>query len=112
SSSSGPPGDVRIVGLPGKRWRFEGFLIGWVAQVSGDRINKICRIHKISCKSCKSCNPVYYFFINSSTAEVIALTPVLNVGSGTGAKSAEWRPGNGTPDSRLCLTLAGSEAPS
>jgi hypothetical protein len=32
---------------------------------------------------------VGYFFINSSTAEVIALIPVRSVGSGTGAKSAE-----------------------
>ena len=30
-----------------------------------------------------------YFFINSSTADVIALTPVRKVGSGTGANNAE-----------------------
>jgi hypothetical protein len=38
---------------------------------------------------CFLCLCGYYFFINSRTAEVIALTPVRSVGSGMGAKSAE-----------------------
>jgi hypothetical protein len=38
-----------------------------------------------------------YFFINSITARVMALTPVRIVGSGTGQNGAECREGSGTP---------------
>ena len=53
-----------------------------------------------------------YFFINSSTAEVIALTPVRKVGSGSGSNRLECRDGRGFPDFLLASTLAGSIAPS
>ena len=56
--------------------------------------------------------PLRYFFNNSSTAAVIALTPVRNVGSGNGWNKLEWSDGSGLPDFRLASTLAGSIAPS
>src|SRR5690348_16104978 len=40
---------------------------------------------------------VFHFFINSNTAAVIAVTPVLIVGSGTGANSGECSEGKGLP---------------
>src|SRR5687767_5395732 len=55
---------------------------------------------------------VFYFFINSNTAEVIAFTPVRNVGSGKGWNRAECNDGKGVPASLLCLTFTGSTAPS
>jgi hypothetical protein len=54
----------------------------------------------------------YIFFINSSTALVIALTPVRNVGSGSGSNKLECSEGNGLPDFLLASTRAGSTAPS
>ena len=56
--------------------------------------------------------PLDYFFISSSTAAVIALTPVRNVGSGSGWNKLEWSEGSGLPDFLLASTLAGSIAPS
>lgn len=55
--------------------------------------------------------PQIYFFINSNTAAVIALTPVRNVGSGSGWNKLECSDGNGLPDFLLASTLAGSIAP-
>src|SRR5262245_51679954 len=52
-----------------------------------------------------------YFFINSSTTEVIAFTPVLSVGSGSGANKLECNDGRGLPDCLLAATRAGSTAP-
>src|SRR5882724_4089275 len=54
---------------------------------------------------------VHCFFINSNTAEVIALTPVRSVGSGNGANNAECSEGKGVPVARLCFTFSGSTAP-
>src|SRR6266705_3205561 len=53
-----------------------------------------------------------HFFINSSTAAVIALTPVRRVGSGSGSNRLECSDGSGLPDFRLASTLDGSIAPS
>src|SRR2546422_4303901 len=68
------------------------------------------------CNPCSSVAAVdlllLHFFINSSTAAVIALTPVRIVGSGKGAKSAECSDGSGVPVSLLSLTFGGSTAPS
>ena len=55
---------------------------------------------------------VNYFFINSSTAAVIARTPVRRVGSGSGSNRLECSDGKGLPDFRLASTLDGSIAPS
>src|ERR1051326_4206777 len=49
-----------------------------------------------------------HFFINSSTAAVIALTPVRKVGSGKGSNKLECSDGRGLPDFLLASTLAGS----
>lgn len=57
-------------------------------------------------------NWLSYFFINSSTAKVMALTPVRSVGSGNGANKAECSEGNGLPVCLLSFTLSGSAAPS
>src|SRR5512138_1636478 len=54
---------------------------------------------------------VLYFFINSSTTDVMAFTPVLRVGSGTGANKLECKEGSGLPDCLLAATLTGSTAP-
>src|SRR6185369_18004546 len=85
----------RRAGCPGRRRQDEQDFSGFTCSILKNLVN-----------------PVYYFFINSSTAEVVAFTPVLSVGSGTGANRAEWRPGSATPDSRLAFTFAGSDAPS
>jgi len=53
-----------------------------------------------------------HFFINSSTAVVIALIPVRRVGSGSGSNKLECRDGRGFPDFLLASTLDGSIAPS
>ena len=52
-----------------------------------------------------------YFFINSSTAAVIAFTPARMVGSGTGAKSAECNEGTGFPLRLFSANTFGSVAP-
>jgi hypothetical protein len=52
--------------------------------------------------------PLDYFFINSSTAAVMALTPVRNVGSGNGWNKLEWS--EGAADFRLA-SLAGADSP-
>jgi putative ABC transport system permease protein len=53
-----------------------------------------------------------YFFIKSSTAEVIAFIPVRRVDSGTGANSGECNDGSGAPVSLFAFTFDGSTAPS
>src|SRR5437763_10402121 len=52
-----------------------------------------------------------YFFMSSSTTEVMALTPVRSVGSGNGSNRAECSDGNGVPVSLLRFIFAGSTAP-
>ncbi len=53
-----------------------------------------------------------YFFIKSSTAAVIATTPVRMVGSGTGANLLECRVGSGAaPGFFDSANFAGSTAP-
>ena len=52
-----------------------------------------------------------HFFINSSTAVVIALIPVRKVGSGCGSNKLECNEGRGFPDFAAAATLAGSTAP-
>ena len=49
--------------------------------------------------------------MSSSTAAVIEVTQALSVGSGTGAKVAEWFEGTGTPVRSLSAIFAGSVAP-
>ena len=51
------------------------------------------------------------YFIKSNTADVIAFTPVLKVGSGTGANIEECSDGKAVPPSLLAFTFAGSTAP-
>src|ERR1051326_883911 len=53
-----------------------------------------------------------YFFIKSSTALVIAFTPVRIDGSGTGANSLECGPGSRVPFSLASASFAESTAPS
>lgn len=53
-----------------------------------------------------------YFFINSSTAVVIALIPVRRVGSGSGSNKLECSEGSVLPDFLAASTRAGSTAPS
>src|SRR4026209_2262253 len=55
---------------------------------------------------------VAYFFINSSTAAVIAFTPARMVGSGTGANNAECSDGTGFPVRLLSARTFASVAPS
>jgi hypothetical protein len=52
-----------------------------------------------------------YFFIKSSTALVMAMSPVRMVGSGTGANLLECKLGNGVPVFLLSAAFAGSTAP-
>lgn len=52
------------------------------------------------------------YFIKSSTALVMALTPVRRVGSGMGAHRAECTPGSGTPVRWLSANFSESTAPS
>jgi len=52
-----------------------------------------------------------YFFINSSTALVIPITPTRIVGSGTGANLLECRLGRGVPFFLLSAIFAGSTPP-
>jgi len=52
-----------------------------------------------------------YFFISSSTASVMATTPSLIVGSGTGANLLECKLGSGAPVFSLSAIFAGSTAP-
>ena len=52
-----------------------------------------------------------YFFINSSTALVIAITPVRMVGSGTGANLLECKLGSDCPVFLLSASFAGSTPP-
>ena len=52
-----------------------------------------------------------HFFISSSTAAVIPITPVRIVGSGTGANLLECRVGNSFPVCLYSAIFAGSTAP-
>src|SRR5437762_548648 len=70
----------------------------------------LIRSRKTQSKIPKS--PPAYFFISSSTAEVIALIPVRRVGSGCGSNKLECSDGKGLPDFMAASTLEGSTAPS
>src|ERR1043166_2922504 len=60
-------------------------------------------------ESAASCEyPLSYFFIKSNTTAVMAFTPVLRVGSGSGANKLECREGNCFADSFLGATFGGS----
>src|ERR1700745_2902629 len=52
--------------------------------------------------------PPHHFFIKSSTAPLIALTPVRTVGSGTGANSLECGPGSRVPFSLASFNFCAS----
>ena len=54
----------------------------------------------------------HHFFIKSSTAPLIALTPVRTVDSGTGANSLECGPGSRVPFSLASFNFCASTAPS
>src|SRR6185503_11656887 len=55
---------------------------------------------------------LHFLPTSSSTAAVIAVTPVLIVGSGTGRYRLEWRAGSGLPVRSLSTTRSGSTEPS
>src|SRR5438876_259130 len=52
-----------------------------------------------------------FFPVSSSTAAVIAVTPTLIVGSGSGAQRGEWSDGSGLPVCPLSLRVSGLTPP-